>query len=119
MGIEESSSNIELDSHPVTQDPSQVLEEKNNENGDIVEQITSVQEADVDANTVLMEEPTENTDINMDTSKPEDTIPKDPMDKDSQPSLTQSTLDNDVLEDLFQEKPMDDNPDDAIKELPL
>merc|ERR1719242_1790331 len=117
--IEGSSSNIELDIQPVTEDPSQVLEEKKNENGDMIEQLTSEQDAGVECNNVLLEEPAENTDINMDTSKPEDTIPKDTMDKDSQPSLTQSTLDNDVLEDLFQEKPMDDNTDDAIKELPL
>jgi len=56
----------------------------------------------------------------MDTSKPDETISKDTMDKDSQPSLTQSTLDNDVLEEIFQEKSNDDNAADAIvNELPL
>ena len=42
------------------------------------------------------------------------------MQKNSPPSLTQSTLDNDALEDLFQDKSMDNEANDAIvKELPL
>ena len=120
--VEESNSHTEtqeLDSQPVVDNPSESIEDKQNENGEIVAQITAEQEA-VDINNVLLEQPQESTDITMDTSKPDETIAKDTMDKDSQPSLTQSTLDNDVLEDLFQEKSNDENTADAIvNELPL
>ena len=154
--IGESISNIEaqaLDSQPVGDNPSESLEEKQNGNGEIVEQVTAEQEAvdsnnvileqppesteinmepskieaqvtteqeTVDFNNVILEQPPETTDINMDTSKSDETIAKDIIDKDSQPSLTQSSVEKDVLEDLFQDKSNDDNAADAIvNELPL
>ena len=56
----------------------------------------------------------------MDTSKSDETIAKDTVNKDSQPSLIQSSVEKDVLEDLFQDKSNDDNAADAIvNELPL
>ena len=109
--------NQALDSQTVTNDPSESTEVKQQENGETVGEMNSEQETTVEE---LLQEPSESSDINMDTSKPDETISKVTMDKDSQPSLTQSTLDNDVLEEIFQEKSNDDNAADAIvNELPL
>merc|ERR1711934_789629 len=49
----------------------------------------------------------ENNGVAMEASKTEDSHTKEQMQKNSPPSLTQSTLDNDALEDLFQDKSMD------------
>ena len=109
--------NQALDSQIVTNNPSESTELKQQENGETVGEMNSEQETTVEE---LLQEPSESSDINMDTAKPDETISKDTMDKDSQPSLTQSTLDNDVLEEIFQEKSNDDNAADAIvNELPL
>ena len=68
----------------------------------------------------MMAENSDNNAINTEASKSEESNTKDPMDKGSMPSLTQSTLDNDVLEDLFQDKSIDNATDDSIsKDLPL
>ena len=67
-----------------------------------------------------MAENSDHNAINIDASRSEDSNTKDPIDKGSMPSLTQSTLDNDVLEDLFQDKSIDNATDDSIgKDLPL
>merc|ERR1712156_1313570 len=109
--------NQALDSQTVTNNPTESTEVKQQENGETVGEMNSEQETTVEE---LLQEPSESSDMTMDTSKPDETISKDTMDKDSQPSLTQSTLDNDVLEEIFQEKSNDDNAADAIvNELPL
>merc|ERR1711902_25322 len=93
--------------------------EINMDTSKIEAQVTTEQET-VDFNNVILEQPPESTDINMDTSKSDEGIVKDTVDKDSHQSLTQSSVEKDVLEDLFQDKSNDDNAADAIvNELPL
>lgn len=99
-------------------DKNEPREETKEENGQILSHMSQEQEEVNCSSTIL--ESSENTDINMDTSKIEDPCTKDAMDNGSPPSLTQSTLDNDALEDLFQDKSIDNNTEDSIvKELPL
>merc|ERR1719245_1255036 len=108
-----------VDCNNVILEQPQESTEINIDTSKIEAQVTTEQET-VDFDNVILEQPPESTEINMDTSKSDETIAKDTIDKDSQPSLTQSSVEKDVLEDLFQDKSNDDNTADAIvNELPL
>ena len=92
-------------------------EDTKKENGEVDNPIN---QETIKCGEMILEQTPDNNDINMEGSKQEVSNSKDPMDKSSPPSLTQSTLDNDALEDLFQDKTMDTTTEDAmVKELPL
>lgn len=118
----EDESNLEIresKNQQLKDDQNQSCEETKEENGEIINQMNQEQDA-INCEGMILEQPTQNNDISMETSETEDLRTKDPMIKDSPPSLTQSTLDNDALEDLFEDKSIDTVTEDAIvKELPL
>ena len=92
-------------------------EDTKKENGEVNNPIN---QETIKCGEMILEQTPDNNDINMERSKQEGSNSKDPMDKGSPPSLTQSTLDNDALEDLFQDKTMDTTTEDAmVQELPL
>merc|ERR1712179_533307 len=101
-------------------DETQLNEELKEDNSEmIINQINQGQNA-MNSSEMVLEPPTENSGITMETSETEELDTKNQMVKNSPPSLTQSTLDNDALEDLFQDKSLDTATEDAIvKELPL
>ena len=120
---DEGESNLETNeskNQQLKDDETQLNEELKEDNSEmIINQINQGQNAMNSAEMVL-EPPTENNDITMETSENEELDTKNQMVKNSPPSLTQSTLDNDALEDLFQDKSLDTATEDAIvKELPL
>ena len=100
-------------------DATQAVDNVHEENGELIREMGQ-DEDPISCGGMVLEQSAENNGVAMETSKSEDSHTKEQMQKNSPPSLTQSTLDNDALEDLFQDKSMDNEANDAIvKELPL